>query len=254
MSISTNIRLVKTGNEHWVSTTIDGLEQLERQGPFADKTEAEAAARWIAGVCQTIFRSGVVVAPMPGEVRIARSRRAGLDIGGLPPMGEIVSLNKAPFDLATDAGHAFVVDATRAGEGLITDQELKEKYELTPADWRNITRDKALGRAVRAERERRMLDGTAARESAARHFVKAPTILAGIMESAESNPRHVIEAAKEIRAVAVAGNADRPRESERFVIRIDLTAGGGEVETYDRTIDIKVNEDKGAEGKLDDQW
>ena len=170
-------------------------------------------------------------------------------------MGEVISLQSAPIDLHTDTGHRFVVDCTRAGEGLITDKELQEKYELSPADWQNITKDMALGRAVRAERERRMLDGTAARESAARHFVKAPTILAGIMESAESNPRHVIEAAKEIRAVAAVGNTDRPKDSERFVIRIDLTAGGGDV--TEKTITIDATNGDGpsqAEGKLDDQW
>ena len=158
-------------------------------------------------------------------------------------MGDIISLSKTPIDIHTDAGHAFVVDATRAGEGLITDKELQEKYELSPADWQNITKDMALGRAVRAERERRMLDGTAARESAARYFVKGPTILDQIATDSNSNARHKIDALRELRATAAVGSGDRPRETEGFVIRIDLTAGGGEVETYDRTIDIKVNGD-----------
>jgi hypothetical protein len=43
------------------------------------------------------------------------------------------------------------VDATRAAEGLLTDAELQEAYELTPADWIAITKDAALGRAVRDE-------------------------------------------------------------------------------------------------------
>ena len=109
-------------------------------------------------------------------------------------MGDIISLSKTPIDINTDVGRAFVVDATRAGEGLITDKELQEKYELSPADWQNITKDMALGRAVRAERERRMLDGTAARESAARYFVKGPTILDQIITDSKSNPRHKIDA------------------------------------------------------------
>lgn len=83
-------------------------------------------------------------------------------------MGEIVTLFSTSIDLNSDAGHQFVTDATRAAEGLITDKELAEKYELSPADWQNITKDMALGRAVRAERERRVLNGVAARESAAR--------------------------------------------------------------------------------------
>jgi hypothetical protein len=169
-------------------------------------------------------------------------------------MGDVIPLSKSPMDLNSDAGHRFVVDCTRAGEGLLSDKELQEKYELSPADWANITKDMALGRAVRAERERRMLDGTAARESACRHFVKAPGVLAGIMESAASSPRYIIDAARELRSTAAVGSgADRPRETERFLIRIDLTAGGGDV--TEKTITI-TNEEIPLEGKPDaaDHW
>ena len=69
-------------------------------------------------------------------------------------MGDIVNLH-TPIDLASDAGHAFVIDATRAGEGLITDQELQQKYELSPVDWQNFIKDRELGRAIRDERTRR---------------------------------------------------------------------------------------------------
>jgi hypothetical protein len=69
MATSTNIRLVKIGDDHWIHTAIGNME-LERQGPFVDETEAIAAARRIAGVCQAIFRSGVVVAPMPVRRRV----------------------------------------------------------------------------------------------------------------------------------------------------------------------------------------
>ena len=51
-------------------------------------------------------------------------------------MGDVVSLSNTPIDLNTDTGHRFVVDCTRAGEGLLTDKELQEKYELSPADWK----------------------------------------------------------------------------------------------------------------------
>jgi hypothetical protein len=129
-------------------------------------------------------------------------------------MSDIVQL-RSPIDFNSDLGRAFVVDATRAGEGLITDAELQEKYELSPTDWQNITKDRKLGRAIRDERDRRVRNGTAARESAARHFVKAPTILAGIMESEASSPRHVIEAAKEIRQVAAGNSDDGPSQGAK---------------------------------------
>src|SRR5215475_7803145 len=103
-------------------------------------------------------------------------------------MGDVVILRSIPIDLTSDVGHAFVVDATRAAEGLLTDRELADKYELSPADWQDITKDRALGHAIRAERERRVRNGTAAREAAAKHFVKAPGILDVIMTNADSNP------------------------------------------------------------------
>lgn len=177
-------------------------------------------------------------------------------------MGEIVDLHPTPIDITSDRGRAFVIDATRAAEGLLTDAELQEAYELTPADWVAITKDAALGRAVRDERARRVRNGTAARESACRHFVKAPGILDGIMTDAQSNPRHKIEAIKELRATAAIGSADRPRETERFIIRIDLTAGGGDVETWEKTINIDTTNGDSpdnvipSEGKpdVDGQW
>jgi hypothetical protein len=173
-------------------------------------------------------------------------------------MGDVINIKPAGLDLNSDVGRAFVVDATRAAEGLVTDQELVEKYELSPADWQAITKDMALGRAIRLERERRVLTGIAARESAARHFVRAPTVLAGIMDSENSNPRHVIEAAKEIRAVATAGReSDRATGSERFVIRIDLSADGG-AHVEEKTINIDVSNGDSpipSEGKNDgNEW
>jgi hypothetical protein len=152
-------------------------------------------------------------------------------------MGDVIVLRSVPIDLDSNVGCQFVTDCTRAGEGLISDGELQEKYELSPLDWRNIAKDSNLGRLIRAERERRMLNGAAAREAAAKHFVKAPGILNQIMENKFSNPRHIIEAAKEIRAVASGGNGTEGLpESERFIIRIDLTAGGGDVETGRRSL------------------
>ena len=84
-------------------------------------------------------------------------------------MSNIV-LGGVPVELASDIGRQFVVDCTRAGEGLISDRELAEIYEISPADWQNIAKDAALGRAIRAERDRRVRSGVAAREAAAKTF------------------------------------------------------------------------------------
>ena len=75
-----------------------------------------------------------------------------------------------------DKGRQFIVDATRAGEGVITDEELQERYELSATDLQDIAEDKAVGRAIRDERERRVRTGLAAKELAAKFFVKSPEI------------------------------------------------------------------------------
>jgi hypothetical protein len=173
-------------------------------------------------------------------------------------VGEIVRLRSTPIDLNSDIGHAFVVDATRAAEGLLTDKELAEKYELSPKDWRDITKNRALGHAIRAERERRVRDGTAVREAAAKHLVKGPGILDGIMSGADSHPKHKIEAYKELRQTASIGdNAERQPESTRFIIPIDLTGDSGveHVEHFDKErAPIKVDVSDGdLEKKTDDE-
>ena len=88
-------------------------------------------------------------------------------------MSNIV-LGGVSVELTSDIGRQFVVDCTRAGEGLISDRELAEIYEISPADWQNIAKDAALGRAIRAERDRRVRNGTAAREAASQAFCQSP--------------------------------------------------------------------------------
>jgi hypothetical protein len=158
-------------------------------------------------------------------------------------MGDVLYLCSTSVDITSDVGRQFVTDCTRAAEGLITDKELAEKYELSPADWQNITKDVALGRAIRAERERRVHNGAAVREAAAKHFVKAPGILDGIMSDAYSNPRHKIEAIRELRQTAIGDNTDRPAEADRFIITINL--GEGHVETYNKSIEINPTDGDG---------
>jgi hypothetical protein len=91
-------------------------------------------------------------------------------------MSNTIILGGAPVELDSAIGYQFVVDCVRAAEGLITDKELVEIYEISPADWQNIIKDTALARAIRAERDRRVRSGTAAREAAAQIFVRAPKI------------------------------------------------------------------------------
>jgi hypothetical protein len=147
-------------------------------------------------------------------------------------MGDVIPL--FPISLDTPQGHNLIVDICRAAEGLIKDDEVRDKYGLSAEVWRNSIKDRTLLQAVRAEKERRVLSGIAAREAAARHFVKAPGILDQIMTDQYSNPRHKIEAIKELRQTASGDSIEGLPESERFIITINL--GEGHVEHFDKPI------------------
>ena len=81
-------------------------------------------------------------------------------------MDNVVILRGIPTELTSAVGHAFVVDCVRAGEGLISDQEVVTKYEIPLEGWKKIIENTVLIRAIRAESQRRVRNGTAARESA----------------------------------------------------------------------------------------
>jgi hypothetical protein len=143
------------------------------------------------------------------------------------PNDDFVTLHHISASLSSSKGREFTVDAVRAAEGLLTDQELQEKYELSAADWEAITKNSTLIRNIQSERARRVRSGQAAREAAAQHFVKAPAILDQIMSNEQSSPRHKIEAIKELRATAAgaAGAEATIDAGEKFIIQINL--GGG---------------------------
>src|SRR5262249_19699362 len=138
----------------------------------------------------------------------------------------------------SDVGHQFVVDATRAAEGLISDRELAEKYELSPKDWQDIIKNKKLGHAIRAERERRVRSGLAVREAAARHLVKGVGIVDQIMTAADTHPKHKLDAFKEMRATAAIGGDTERLPETNFVITINLTGDSGveHIEHYDKPL------------------
>jgi hypothetical protein len=155
-------------------------------------------------------------------------------------VSDTITLNGIEVELASDAGRAFITDATRAGEGVIDDATLMEKYDLTPEEVQKLANNKAVGRAIRIEREHRLRSGIATRELAAKNYFKAPTVLDEILMDANANPRHRIEAAKEIRQVAAPESPNNPIENTRFVICINL--GDGVVEHYDKSVAIDPND------------
>ena len=162
-------------------------------------------------------------------------------------MNDTITLGGVLVELSSDLGHEFTENCVRAGEGLIDDRELAEIYELTPADFQAISKDAALIRAIRITRDRRVRTGQAAREAAAKHFVKAPGILDRIMSTESSNDRHKIEAARELRQVALPQEQNTPAQSERFHIVINL---GEDTEVYDKSICVNPNDSPPEQSKI----
>jgi hypothetical protein len=137
--------------------------------------------------------------------------------------------------IAANRTAAFVTDCCRAGEGLCADSDVRVKWQLSDETWTEIATNAALGRAIRDCAERRRFSGQAAREAAQTHFVKAPGILNEIMTDEHSNPRHKIEAIKELRQTALGdGKTEAPANADKFIITIDL--GAGRVERYEKDI------------------
>lgn len=124
--------------------------------------------------------------------------------------------------LDTDVGQSFVADCARHTESLVSDSDIKSKWRLTDKDWERLADNAPLLQAVRAERERRIINGDAAREAAQRHFAKAPTVLGNILTDEQVSPRHRIEAARELRQVVGDGPDVASGAGEKFVITINL--------------------------------
>ena len=135
---------------------------------------------------------------------------------------------------------------------------MQERYELSATDLQAIAKDKAVGRAIRDERERRVRTGLAAKELAAKFFVKSPGILDQIQNHADS-PRHKIDAIKELRATANGGDGDGEgptSQGEKFSIIINLGSDVGD--RIEKTVDMPkkpVQLEMDLENKVDgNEW
>jgi hypothetical protein len=142
-----------------------------------------------------------------------------------------VNLRGVAIDLNSDIGVGFVDDCCRFCEELITAERLKAKYQLSEEAWQQLADNEPLQQAVQRQKERRIATGDAARQKAQHLFLAAPDVLGDILNNTMTPARSRIEAAKELRQVALGGPEATPAMSEKFVIRIDLSAApdGGEV-------------------------
>jgi hypothetical protein len=131
----------------------------------------------------------------------------------------------------------LLTDLARFSEGLYTEKFIRRKYRdlLSEDDWVVLATDDLLVEMVEAEKVRRVRNGSFKRERAQQHITKAPDILEKILSDERASPKHRIDAAKTLDQFADNGPQSAP-ETDRFVIRIDLTAGGGEVVEFNKTL------------------
>jgi hypothetical protein len=128
--------------------------------------------------------------------------------------------NKASFE--DETARAFIEDCARNLEGLLSDRQLRETWSLDDDELARLADNAPLLDAIKAERERRIRAGDAAREAAQRHFAQAPSVLNEILHDKTISPRHRIEATKELRQVAGSGAGASGDRGERFIISINL--------------------------------
>jgi hypothetical protein len=159
-------------------------------------------------------------------------------------MDNDIVLNGDRLALDTDAGRRFVNDMARFADGILSEQQVRRKWRLDEAVWEKLGADDTLVEAIEDEKLRRQFDGRSKRERAQQLVVKAPAILDSIASDDRASPRHRVDAIKVLDGLATNGREAAATESTRFIIRIDLSAGGGDVEVYDipRTIESKDNE------------
>jgi hypothetical protein len=137
--------------------------------------------------------------------------------------GGVVTLRGIEVNVDSDVGAAFTVDCVRFVESLVTEEQLKKKYDLDDEAWRQLAHNVALQRAVGRQKELRIRNGDAARERASHLLVEAVGIVGDIARDAGSPPRSRIEAARELRQVAAVGADDAPAaEKERFHIVLNF--------------------------------
>lgn len=210
--IAMSVEPIELDGKWFVDVTI-GAQKLPRKGPYKNADTAKAAA-------------DLYIRKLAPNLPATTS--------------DTIVLHGKPVALDSHEGHQFVVDCTRAGEGLVDDKTLQEVYEISPENWAQIDKNPTLIKAIRDERKRRIRSGAAAREAACEYYAKAPTTMNAIMTNGKMPARHRIEAAKEIRQQAIGGDGveSSAEATEKFVININL---GNDAESFKREVEINPN-------------
>ena len=141
-------------------------------------------------------------------------------------MGDAVNLPTLLED------HEFISDFARYSEGILDEKFLRRKYQFDNSTWESLGNNDALVELIENERVKRMRNGDSAREKAQQIFVQAPAVLGDILHGEAVSPRHKIESARELRAIAANG-PQAVLAADRFQIVINL--GGDVIERYDKS-------------------
>jgi hypothetical protein len=149
------------------------------------------------------------------------------------PMGDTVNL---PIALDSETGRALITDLARFSEGVCSEQEVRKRHRFDESTWNALGDNEKLLEEVEAEKLRRIRSGAAKREKSQHLVVKAPEVVSGIMLDSTQNARHRLDAAKVLDQFAANGPGDARASETVFLIKFDLTAGGGEVETIEKTL------------------
>jgi len=119
----------------------------------------------------------------------------------------------------------LISDLARWAEGgIVTEQAIRRKWRalITDEMWDTLGSNDRFVEAIALERTRRTRSGARAREQAQQIFEKCPPALEKILDDEDANPRHVVEASRELRAIAAVGPEAQPA-GEIFRITINLT-------------------------------
>jgi hypothetical protein len=134
-----------------------------------------------------------------------------------------VTLRGHRIEVSSEIGAAFVTDVCRHIEDLMPVEALRSKYGLADESaWIGLAENEPLQRAIAAAKERRIRSGEAARERAAHLFVAAPDVLGGIMSDTAASARHRIQAAHELRQVALPTAETNTSSADRITITLNF--------------------------------
>jgi hypothetical protein len=163
--------------------------------------------------------------------------------------GSAVTLRGIAVPLDGDVARVFVTDCVKFIEGLLTEEQLRKKYQLDDVSWVSLSENEPLQQRVAAEKERRIVSGDCAREKAAHLFVKAVDVVGEIVQNPTNSPRHRLDGARELRQASTGSEANKPNEREKFIININFGRGNA----IQKTVELKPIEPK-KDDEYEPEW